>query len=315
MKGLLTVCAAVLCTVHVNAFLEDILRQMGGDGGGGGGQHFHMGGGGGQQRQMFPKGVQDKPNKVFNWMKGTTWHWNDWQNVKFNADGTFTAPTQDCQQGQCRWSASKKRVYISWGQAGLHKLKAQTMKPEVGNILNGIRSEDGEKCSATFVSRDEGAALDDTDFYEALGLDEEASEKDIKKAYRRLSVQYHPDKNPGNETAKNLFNVVRTANEILGDPDKRVLYDTGGMDSVKEMAKEEQQGGQQDPFAMMFGGGGGQRKNSKKGQDAHVELGVSLEDLYNGGEVAASINRRVVCKVSCALSACGGPTALSDGSF
>ena len=68
----------------------------------------------------------------------------------------------------------------------------------------------------------------DTDYYAALGVSADASEKEITRAYRKLAKQYHPDANPGNKEAEDRFKEVSTANDVLSDPDKRKEYDRGG---------------------------------------------------------------------------------------
>eukprot|EP00747_Dinoflagellata_sp_TGD_P167325 gnl/TRDRNA2_/TRDRNA2_191499_c0_seq1.p1 gnl/TRDRNA2_/TRDRNA2_191499_c0~~gnl/TRDRNA2_/TRDRNA2_191499_c0_seq1.p1 ORF type:complete len:410 (+),score=82.57 gnl/TRDRNA2_/TRDRNA2_191499_c0_seq1:69-1232(+) len=113
----------------------------------------------------------------------------------------------------------------------------------------------------------------EVDLYKALGLDDDASEADIKKAYRKLSIKYHPDKNP-DEASKKLFNEVRDAYELLNDPDKKILYDTGGMKAVKAAEKGE----------------------VGKTDDIGGEIQVALEELYNGGETKAHLDRRTVCR-------------------
>lgn len=139
---------------------------------------------------------------------------------------------------------------------------------------------------------------------QVLGVDEDADAKEIKKAYRKLAILYHPDKCKGKvevvqdgETVEveceKIMNRVNVAYEVLGEEDKRILYDAGGMEMVKR-AGDDQGGGAMDPFAAFFGGGG--RRNSNKGQDAQVEYRVDLADIYNGNEIQASINRRVVCR-------------------
>jgi len=86
-------------------------------------------------------------------------------------------------------------------------------------------------------------------------------------------MKYHPDKNP-DEESQAKFREIRDAHEILNDPDKKILYDTGGMEAVKKVEKGE----------------------VNKGENINTELGVSLEDLYNAGVHKAQIGRRVVCR-------------------
>ena len=75
---------------------------------------------------------------------------------------------------------------------------------------------------------------DEVDYYEVLGVDPDASDADIKRAYRKLSLKYHPDKNPGNEEANRKFQEVAKAYEVLSDAEKRILYDSGGEAALKE---------------------------------------------------------------------------------
>ena len=268
--------------------------------------------GGGHHRRRHPS--EQAPSGItenFNWLKATEWYWNGWRNVRFGADGRFEAPTPDCEQGACRWSTDEQYIYIRWGQAGLHKMKPTKMEAAEETKLKGKRVQDGEKCQASFVSKDERD--EDLDLYEVLGLDDECEAKEIKKNYRRLSLKYHPDKCKGDVTVpaeqggaedgsdvmscEKMMNRVNLAYEVLGDEEKRILYDTGGLESVKEGVDDGPQGGM-DPFSMLFGGGGGQRRGGggKRGPDARVELAVSLEDMYLGNEVSAQISRRIVCR-------------------
>ena len=271
-------------------------------------EQMHGMGGGGRRAPRgpsAPSGIHDN----FDWLKATSWHWNAWRDVRFGADGRFEAPTPDCQQGQCKWSADESTIYIRWGQAGLHKLRPTKMEAAADTRLKGKRVQDGEKCSATFLSKEERD--EDLDLYEVLGLDDEVDQKEIKKAYRKLSLRYHPDKckkgvevtkadgTTATEDCAKLMNRVTLAYEVLGDEDKRILYDTGGLESVKEGVEEDEGrgGGGMDPFSMLFGGGGGRpRGGGKRGPDARVELAVSLEDMYLGNVVDAAITRRVVCR-------------------
>merc|ERR1719267_43210 len=132
---------------------------------------------------------------------------------------------------------------------------------------------------------------EEVDLYERLELQPEASDRDIKSGYRKMSVQYHPDKNPGNEAK---FREITEAYEILSDKEKRVVYDFNGIGAVKKMAQGDQGGGGS-PFDMFFGGGGGRQQN-QRGRNMDIELPVSLEDLYAGNEKAATVKRRVVCR-------------------
>eukprot|EP00928_Gymnodinium_smaydae_P018389 TRINITY_DN16_c0_g1_i1.p1 TRINITY_DN16_c0_g1~~TRINITY_DN16_c0_g1_i1.p1 ORF type:complete len:521 (-),score=125.99 TRINITY_DN16_c0_g1_i1:144-1601(-) len=279
----------LLCLVggHVSgvaAFFEELFGQ----GGGGsfqfvGGDPFGGGGfgGGGPRKPKWPKGVSNKISKKMAWLKGTEWNWNNWRNVKLQKDGTFEAPTQDCQHGMCEWSANKGKVFILWGEAGLHELdiigdvpQDNDPKKMKGLKMKGRRVSDGDRCSASFERIfDHEAAELQKDLYEILGLPDDADEAAIKKVYRKLSVKYHPDKNP-DEESRRKFADVRDAYEILNDPDKKILYDTGGMEAVKNAEKGEVQ----------------------RGEDVNHQLTVSLEELYNSGTKRASLNRRVVCR-------------------
>lgn len=229
----------------------------------------------------FPKGVTDKISKRFSWLKGTEWNWNHWRAVKFNKDGGFDAPTKECQLGHCKWSASKNKVFVLWGQVGIHELEIDGEIPSEqdphlleGMTMTGFRHRDHDECTATFVRVfDYEAAELETDLYEVLGLKDDANEAEIKKVYRKLSIRYHPDKNPDAESQKK-FNEIRNAYEVLNDPDKKILYDTGGMEAVKSHEKGQ----------------------VETGEDVHMELEVSLEDLYTGASQEAQIQRRVVCR-------------------
>ena len=163
------------------------------------------------------------------WLAGTTWNWNNWKNVKFESNGKFDAPDAPCEQGRCSWSAKNGKIKILWGNrkrgdAGLHTVTASAMKPEKGTRLSGTRKHDNDPCSATFVSKDE-VDEEDVEFYlyTLLGVDEDATEKQIKKAYHKASMKYHPDRNPGDKAAEaeEMFKKVAKAYEILSDPEMK----------------------------------------------------------------------------------------------
>lgn len=93
------------------------------------------------------------------------------------------------------------------------------------------------------------AATANRDFYKILDIKKNAKDEDIKKSYRKLTLQYHPDKNPGDDEAKRKFHDVADAYEVLKDADKRRKYDRCGEECVN---KEEQSGGM-NPFGGIFG--------------------------------------------------------------
>ena len=144
--------------------------------------------------------------------------------------------------------------------------------------------------------------MDFVDYYKILGVDKNASQDDIKKAYRKLARKHHPDLNPNNKEAHKLFQQINEANEVLSDPEKRKKYDQYGKDwqhaDQFEKAKQSSQhnysnGGRQDFsgdfgeegfsdfFESLFGGGGRRTSQTKfRGQDYNAELQVNLTDAY-----------------------------------
>jgi curved DNA-binding protein len=161
--------------------------------------------------------------------------------------------------------------------------------------------------------------MDFVDYYKILGIDKNATESDIKSAYRKLARKLHPDLNPNDKEAQKKFQQVNEANEVLSDPEKRKKYDKYGADwkhaEEFEKAKKPQGsynyagqgqdfGGQKfsggfgeedfsDFFSSMFGGGGsrGQGRQTKfRGQDYNAELQLSLEDAYNTRQQTITVN-------------------------
>ena len=97
---------------------------------------------------------------------------------------------------------------------------------------------------------DSAAAEQNRDFYKILDLKKNAKDNEIKKAYRKLTLQYHPDKNPGDDAAKEMFHNVADAYEVLSDNDKRRKYDRCG----EKCVNEEERGRGGSPFGDIFGG-------------------------------------------------------------
>ncbi|TFK49892.1 DnaJ-domain-containing protein [Heliocybe sulcata] len=147
----------------------------------------------------------------------------------------------------------------------------------------------------------------ETELYELLGVSPDASEDEIKKAYRKKAKEHHPDKNPNDPEASQKFQEMAAAYEILSDSNKREVYDSSGMEGVAGRGGggpggmdaadlfEQFFGGSGMHFGFDFGAGsrGGRRRNSS---DSIIEYDVTLEDLYNGKSVKMNMEREVVCE-------------------
>ena len=146
------------------------------------------------------------------------------------------------------------------------------------------------------------------DYYETLNLSKNASEGDIKKAYRKLAIKYHPDKNPGNSAAEQSFKEAAEAYEVLSNPQKRQQYDQFGHAAFEGGQGFGGGGGGMsmddifdhfgDIFGSSFGGGGGFGRGRggrrvRKGSNLRVKLRLSLEDIVNGVQKKIKVNKLV----------------------
>jgi curved DNA-binding protein len=114
------------------------------------------------------------------------------------------------------------------------------------------------------------------DYYKTLGVDRKASEEEIKRSYRKLALQYHPDRNPGNNQAEEQFKEINEAYQVLSDPEKRTRYDQLGASYHNYQQRGGPAGGFNWEDWYTQGGGGAQ------GGNVHVEVG-DLDDLFGGG--------------------------------
>ena len=128
-----------------------------------------------------------------------------------------------------------------------------------------------------------------TDLYAILEVDRDVSPEELKKAYRRLARQLHPDANPGDAASEARFKEVSQAYEILSDPERRANYDRFGAD-VGAQGNPFGAGSVQDIFDMFFGGMGAQgpqRRGPQPGPDAEVSVEITLD------EAAFGVNREI----------------------
>ncbi len=168
------------------------------------------------------------------------------------------------------------------------------------------------------------------DYYEVLGVSKSVTPEELKKAYRKLAIQYHPDKNPGDKSAEDKFKEIAEAYGVLSDEDKKAKYDRFGHEGLGGASGFGGQGanmedifsqfgdifGDGSPFSSFFGGGrssGGGRRAVRKGSDLRIKLKLNMEEIANGVEKKIKVKRYVSCstcsgngsKNGSSLSNCG----------
>jgi len=146
------------------------------------------------------------------------------------------------------------------------------------------------------------------DYYEILGVTKTATPEEIKKAYRKVAIQFHPDKNPDNKEAEEKFKEAAEAYEVLSDADKRAKYDrfghskgsSGGYSGGHDMNMEDifsqfgdifGGGSGGSPFESFFGGSTRNGKRQRKGSNLRIKLKLTLDEIANGVEKKLKVNR------------------------
>lgn len=160
-----------------------------------------------------------------------------------------------------------------------------------------------------------------SDYYKTLGVDKKATAEEIKKAFRKLAVKYHPDRNPNDKSAEDKFKEINEAYAVLSDPQKKEQYDTFGSSGFHKQYSQEDifrnfdfgnaykdmgggfgGGGAEDIFSRLFGGGfgggfgrgagrGGFRAGPQKGSDLEMETDISFRDAVLGSEKVVAFRR------------------------
>ncbi len=149
------------------------------------------------------------------------------------------------------------------------------------------------------------------DYYEVLGVEKNASAEEIKRAYRRMAIKYHPDKNPGNKEAEAKFKECAEAYEVLSDPDKRKQYDQFGHEGLRGQGMHDfsrmnvedifSMFGFDDFFGGIFGGGGrrrgggGGRRGPTRGYDLETSVELTLDEIAHGTEKTIEFTRQDTC--------------------
>lgn len=154
------------------------------------------------------------------------------------------------------------------------------------------------------------------DYYEILGVNKNASDAELKKAFKRLAMKLHPDRNPDDKGAEEKFKEAKEAYEILDNPQKRAAYDQFGHAGVEQGGGGHPGGGASfsdifgDVFGDIFtgGGGGGGQQRARRGADLRYNLDLSLEEAVRGTTVKIRVPSSVLC------STCGGSGAKKGSS-
>jgi molecular chaperone DnaJ len=164
------------------------------------------------------------------------------------------------------------------------------------------------------------------DFYEILGVSKGASADEIKKAYRKMALQYHPDRNPGDKAAEEKFKEAAEAYDVLSNEEKKARYDRfghqgmggasgggpGGMNMEDIFSQFGDIFGQGSPFESFFGGGGGARRErgqGERGSNIRVKVKLNMEEIANGVKKKIKVKKHIIC------DGCGGTGAKDSNAY
>ncbi len=164
------------------------------------------------------------------------------------------------------------------------------------------------------------------DYYEILGVSKSATKEEIKKAYRKVALKYHPDRNPDNKEAEEKFKEAAEAYEVLSDDNKKARYDRfghagmgggggfggGGMNMEDIFSQFGDIFGEGSPFESFFGGGGRSRRrrgSGTPGSNLRLKVKLSLEEIANGAQKKVKVKKYNTC------GTCNGTGAKDNGSF
>ena len=236
-------------------------------------------------------------------MEDTVW-WNDWRDVEFRSGGNLP-DADNCHDGTtCTWlSRTKGRRWSSTGaQAGEHTVELSKDRRRMkvhrfDGMTRAIRKRDcGEPQALQKAAEELGTGADDgTQLYDGLELDSSTYTAQIKKQFRRLSRKYHPDKNRNDLNAAAKFEQIREAYEVIGNPDKRTLYDTGGLEQCVKQRRRMQAWWWHGPARCLLWWWW--RREAASEERCQRANGGHARRLLHGNPVSFSIKRRVVPRV------------------
>src|ERR1700726_5092630 len=156
------------------------------------------------------------------------------------------------------------------------------------------------------------------DYYELLAVTRGATDDELKKAYRKLAIQFHPDRNPGNKEAEDNFKLINEAYQVLSDPEKRAQYDRFGHAAFQGQGASGFGGfdftqGFEEVFSDIFGdffgtGRGRSRSRSRRGDDLRYDLEIEFEEAASGTDKIVKFQRLTTCE------SCNGTRARSGSS-